>query len=92
MRSYLRHPLTLLWLVLLLATVVSWWLGSDDHPAAQSSALTAVAILAVAIVKCRLVIRNYMEVGHAPLWLRLTCDTWLLLNFGMVSSFYWFAI
>jgi cytochrome c oxidase subunit IV len=92
MRSYLRHPLTLLWLVLLLATVVSWWLGSDRDAADQASVLTTVAILAVAIVKCRLVIRNYMEVRYAPSWLRLTCDAWLLLNFGMVSCFYWFAV
>jgi len=92
MRCYLRHPLTRLWLVLLLATVVSWWLRSDSHAADQASVLTTVAILAVAIVKCRLVIRSYMEVRYAPAWLQLTCDAWLLLNFGMVSSFYWFAV
>jgi hypothetical protein len=31
-----------------------------------------------------------MEVRFAPSWLQLTCDAWLALNFGMMSSFYWF--
>jgi len=93
MRTYLYHPLTRLWLVLLLATVLSWYLGSDGPVTSrQAGVLSAVSILAVAIVKCRLVIRNYMEVRYAPSWLQWTCDAWLLLNFGMVSSFYWFAI
>ena len=93
MRPYLHHPLTRLWLVLLLATVLSWWLGSDKPVAShQAGVLTAVSILVVAIIKCRLVIRNYMEVRFAPSWLQWTCDAWLLLNFAMVSSFYCFAI
>jgi hypothetical protein len=92
-RPYLNHPLTRLWLVLLLATVLSWWLGSDTpvrSPAAGM--LSAISILAVAIIKCRLVIRNYMDVRLAPPWLQRACDGWLLLNFGLVSFYYWSAI
>jgi hypothetical protein len=92
MRTYANHPLTL-WLVLVLATVVSWWLGSNDaNGSHQPAILTRTAIFSVAIVKCRLVIRHYMEVRFAPPWLRWACDAWLLLNLGMVSSFYWLAI
>ena len=92
MRPYVHHPLTRLWLVLLLATVLSWWLGADSPLRSQQTfVLSALSILAVAIIKCRLVIWHYMEVKLAPAWLQRACDAWLLLNFGMVSSFYWLS-
>lgn len=92
MTLYLHHPLTRLWLVLLLATIASWWLGAHGSLRSHEAGLvTTVSILAVASIKCRLVIRNYMEVRLSPTWLKVTCDAWLLLNFGMIASFYWFA-
>ena len=92
MRTYADHPLVRLWLVLLLATVVSWWLGAAHTDSSRGAALlTGASIFTVAIVKCRLVIRHYMEVRFGPPWLKWACDAWLLLNFAMVFSFYWFA-
>ena len=92
MRAYADHPLTRIWLVLLLATLVSWWWGSNDTSGSHGATMvTGVALFTIALVKCRLVIRHYMEVKSAPSWLQWTCDAWLLLNFGMVSSFYWLA-
>jgi hypothetical protein len=78
---YIRHPLIHTWLLLAIATVFSCWLGSG-----KSHALTTLAILLIAIIKCRLVIRNYMEVRFAPRWLQATCDAWLVLNFAMLSA------
>lgn len=66
------------WVVLLAATLLSATLH-----------LQTVVILAIALIKCRLVIRTYMEVRHAPGWLRHSCDGWLLLNGVMLSSYYW---
>jgi heme/copper-type cytochrome/quinol oxidase subunit 4 len=87
-----HHPLTRLWLVLVLTTVLSWWLGVDTPARTEHSfAWSTVAILAVAIIKCRLVMRSYMEVKSAPRWLQLSCDAWLLLNIGMMSWFYWLS-
>ena len=57
----------------------------------EAATLTGVSIFIVAMIKCRLVIRHYMEVRFARSWLKWTCDVWLLLNLGMVFSFYWFA-
>ena len=80
----LRDPLVLTWLLLSLATLVSWWLGSTSG--------SALWVLLIAVVKCRFVIWNYMEVRTAPRWLRFTCDAWLVLTFAMTSSFYWFVV
>jgi hypothetical protein len=85
--QYIRHPLIYTWLLLATATLFSCWLGSGNtlgSPKAQ--VLTTLAILLIAIIKCRLVIRNYMEVRFAPRWLQLTCDAWLVLNFAMLSA------
>jgi Prokaryotic Cytochrome C oxidase subunit IV len=94
MTAYARGPLFYTWLLLVAATVFSWWLGLENGSALHrhASTVTTIAILAIAIVKCRFVIRHYMEVRFAPSWLQVTCDAWLVLNFGMVSSFYWFVL
>jgi hypothetical protein len=75
MTAYLRGPLLHTWLLLSAATVLSWGLG-----------LESAVIMLVAIIKCRFVIRTYMEVRLAPAWLQRTCDAWLILNFGMVVA------
>ena len=93
MKAYVRNPLIYTWLFLSAATVFSWWLGSEnDAKVHQANGLVTVAILLIAVIKSRFVIRNYMEVRVAPSWLQLTCDTWLVVNFGMVSSYYWFRL
>jgi len=94
MTPYLRGPLFYTWLCLVIATLLSWWLGleHDSEPHHRANTAVTIAILLIAIIKCRFVIRSYMEVDRAPAWLQWTCDGWLLLNFGMVSSFYWFVL
>jgi hypothetical protein len=92
MTRYVGDPLIYTWLFLSIATVFSWWLGleNDTRPhQSQSHTVVTVLILLIAIIKCRFVIWNYMEVRLAPAKLRLTCDAWLILNFGMVSCAYW---
>jgi hypothetical protein len=87
-----RRSLLRTWWVLLLATSLGYWLGSRlDVGPRQTRAILAVSILLIAIIKCRIVMRNYMDVRLAPPWLQWTCDSWLLLNFGMVLAYYWIA-
>jgi hypothetical protein len=49
--------------------------------------VTAI-VLAIALVKCRLVIRTFMEVRTAPTWLRRSTDLWLILFWGAVLALY----
>ena len=89
MSSYFRNPLTSVWSLLSTITLVSWWLGTQggSHPNGLN-AISAAAVVLIACVKSRLVIRNFMEVSRAPTWLRVTSDSWLALTFGMIASFY----
>ena len=93
MASYVRNPLTYIWLFLSIVTVVSWWLGSGYVAKSyRANVLVTVVVLVIALIKTRFVIRNYMEVRFAPSWLQLTCDGWLVCLFGMIASFYWFGL
>lgn len=86
MKTYFRGPLFYTWLFLLSATVISGLVGLEGE---HSGPWVALAVLLIALVKCRFVIRTYMEVRYAPRWLQHSCDGWLLFNAVMLSSYYW---
>lgn len=66
--------ITYVWVILCAVTVLSWWLG---HGAAVASVPITVSVIALAVIKCRLIIREFMEVRTAPAWLRIGTDAWL---------------
>ncbi len=86
MRAYFKGPLFYTWLFLVAATVLSAVLGLEGE---QGGAVVALFVLLIALVKCRLVMRTYMEVRDAPRWLQRSCDGWLAFNALMLSSYYW---
>lgn len=70
------EPAYAVWLCLVAATGLSWWLGAD-HGIADRQAATAV-ILAISFTKIWLVSQWFMELRHAPPGLRLTFNAWIL--------------
>ena len=80
---------TVVWVVLSAITVVSWWLGPAHHsgPLAPNTVITVV-VLALGFLKARLIIRHFMEVRTAPLWLRVSTDVWLVALWGGVLGIY----
>jgi Prokaryotic Cytochrome C oxidase subunit IV len=89
MQSYFHNRLIYIWLFLSIITVFAWWMGSGHGANSYhaNAAVSAVVVL-LALVKTRLVIRNYMEVRLAPAWLQLTCDAWLLYLLVLITCFY----
>lgn len=73
-----NRAITLAWLALSAITVLSWWLapGHSDGLATADLPITVVAV-ALGAIKCRVIIRYFMEVRHAPPWLRHGTDLWL---------------
>jgi cytochrome c oxidase subunit IV len=69
---------TLVLALLASATVLSWYLGTGGggHPMTPNLAVSA-AVLFIALVKVRLIMREFMEVGLAPRWVRRSSDVWL---------------
>ncbi len=70
--------MTWTWLVLVGITVGSWWLApAHSHGVVSGSLVVTCVVLALAAVKARLIIREFMEVRTAPGWLKLATDVWL---------------
>jgi hypothetical protein len=93
MTNYFKNSLTTIWVFLSLITLGSWWMGASGNSASSdhTNEFISMSVLAFAAIKTRFVIRNYMEVKHAPTWLRWSCDAWLLYVFGMILAFYWLS-
>ena len=81
----LRKPVSVVWAALMLATCASTWVLSKNS---VTPGVATVAIMLIAAVKVRLVIRYFMEVRLAPLALRLVCDGWLLAVTALIVIIY----
>lgn len=67
-----RSPITAVWLGLVLATLASWWLGTDHGFGGERAA--TVAVLVIAFAKVRFVGLYFMELRHAPAPLRAAME------------------
>ncbi len=61
------RAVTRTWLVLVAITVGSWWLAPAQYSEALRASVPVTAlVLALTLVKSRLIIRQFMEVRTAP--------------------------
>lgn len=91
MSTYLRSPLTLVWAVLTVVTIASWLTARDGGAAHVVNTTVTVVVLLIAAVKTQLVIWHFMEVRHAPIWLRVTTMSWLVVLFALLLGVYFAA-
>jgi caa(3)-type oxidase subunit IV len=88
MNAFLKNPAHRAWLVLLVATGITWYLG--EVGAAGTGAI--LAMLAIAFVKGRLVILDFMELRDAPLLWRIVLEGWLILVSSLILLAYWLSL
>lgn len=77
----MNRRLTVVWLALSAITLLQLEVGSLDDPASMrpNPVITAGAIM-IALVKVRIIIREFMEVRHAPVLLGRLTDLWVVLT------------
>ena len=85
---FLHNPINRAWLVLMIATAITWYLG--EVRAAGTGAI--VGILLIAFVKGRLVILDFMELRQAPRMWRLLLEGWMLLVGSLILLAYWLSL
>ncbi len=93
--NLLLKPVSVAWLLLMLATCLSWWLGQDHGLSSGHSSdyrIISSGLILIAFIKVRIVIRYFMEVRQAPQALRLVCDGWIILVCGAIIYLYWFGL
>jgi caa(3)-type oxidase subunit IV len=84
----LKNPAHRAWLVLIVATAITWYLG--EVGAAGTAAI--VAMLFIAFVKGRLVILDFMELREAPRMWRVLLEAWLFMVSGLILLAYWLSL
>jgi heme/copper-type cytochrome/quinol oxidase subunit 4 len=85
--SLLRERVTIVWLLLMVATCTSTWMLSKD---AFSPVVAMVGIFVIAAVKVRYVILDFMELRDAPLPVRAAFEAWIVVVTLLILGF-WFA-
>ena len=81
MNAGFEKRLLIVWLVLSAITIASLSVGSlDDRDAFSANTAITCSVIVAALVKIRLIFREFMEVRHAPVLLGRLTDTWLLIT------------
>ncbi len=76
--------------MLVVLTIVSWGASVEERFGGNHSAL-ALAILAISVVKVRLVGLYFMELRNAPIYLRVVFEGYCLVLFGLLAGIFFFA-
>ncbi|MCK0176435.1 MULTISPECIES: cytochrome C oxidase subunit IV family protein [Mycobacteriaceae] len=89
--DHIARTITWGWAALVAITLGSWWLAPAHFTATvQASTPVTALVLALTVIKVRLIFRYFMEVHTAPRWLRRATDAWLVVLFGAVFVIYLF--
>lgn len=69
---------TIVWMGLVLATCITWWLGTDHPFASVYVRLAAALAIAIAFVKAYFIGADFMELRSAPKSLRVVFAAWIV--------------
>jgi heme/copper-type cytochrome/quinol oxidase subunit 4 len=85
--SIVRERVTVVYVLLMVATCVSTWVLSKD---AFSPTVAVVGIFLIAAVKVRFVMLDFMELRYAPMPLRVAFEGWIVVVTCVILGL-WFA-
>ena len=88
MMGLLFHRATAVWLLLVGATGLSWAFGHGLGFGADYR-YGSIAVIIIAFIKLRVVFLEFMELRHAPAWLRLAFEGWTIVVCACVVLLYW---
>jgi caa(3)-type oxidase subunit IV len=84
----LKNPAHRAWIILMIATVVTWYLGEVG----AAGTVSIIAMLVIAFIKGRLVILDFMELRDAPRLWRILLEGWLILVSSLILLAYWISL
>ncbi len=89
METAASRRLLLVWLGLSALSLLQLWLGSvDPGKSLEPNVAVTVVVLGTAMIKVRLIFREFMEVRHAPRLLRRLTDGWIAVTSTVLLGVY----
>lgn len=82
--TLLRARSTLVWIVLVAATIASWALGAEHRVGSE----IGVVVLGIALIKVRFVGLDFMELREAPLALRTAFEGYCVAIWCVLAGMY----
>jgi heme/copper-type cytochrome/quinol oxidase subunit 4 len=83
----LKTSATVVWFCLIVATLVSWTLGTH-HGFIDSNKINSITILVIAFIKVRFIGMYFMELKNAPPRLRAILEAWCVVFCALTIGFY----
>lgn len=88
--SLFTNRITLVWVLLIAATALSWEMGHgvgfDDFRHAS------IAIIIVSLIKVRFVMLDFMEIRNSPTFMRIVAEAWVAVISIAMVALYWQAV
>ncbi|WP_099042026.1 cytochrome C oxidase subunit IV family protein [Mycobacterium neglectum] len=81
MSTTFNTRLLIVWLILTSMTLAYIWIDNtaDQNGTLRASTVVTVSAIVIALIKVRIIFREFMEVRHAPLLLCRLTDGWVVL-------------
>jgi hypothetical protein len=81
--------LLIVWLILASMTLAYLWIDHTGNDPPDASAVVTSSVLVIALIKVRIIFREFMEVRQAPALLCRLTDAWvLLIAAGLFGSYF----
>lgn len=71
--------LLIVWLILASLTLAYLWIDHSVDGSLKSSAIVTSGVIVIALIKVRIIFREFMEVRQAPVLLGRLTDAWVIL-------------
>ena len=81
MSTTFNRRLLIVWLILTSMTLAYIWIDhtADQNGTLRASTVVTVSAIGIALIKVRIIFREFMEVRHAPALLCRLTDAWVVL-------------
>jgi hypothetical protein len=81
--------LLVVWLILASLTLTYLWIDQSASGSLRSSAIVTSSVIVIALVKVRIIFREFMEVRQAPVLLCRLTDAWVaLIAVALLGSYF----
>lgn len=91
MLTLFRNRITVIWALLVLATLVSFD-SSRLGVGGENQTLAAAVIMIIAFAKVRFIGLDFMELRNSPLLLRLVFEVWVIAVCLAILAFYYLGL